>query len=130
MEEWLKQTFDELSREIPAAKKWGIYSTSVVWGILILTFETAVGGGFTVIDAAVDSALAPLMTKGAVELFAAREIRRIAGELSVRYREALLSVLRLQSRRYEECLRSVMFPDTARMELEKIQDRLKTFKVR
>jgi len=110
IEEWVKSTFEELAREIPAGKRWGIYSTSVVWGVLILVFATAVGGGFTILDAAVDSALAPFVTKGAVELFAAREIRKIARELSVRYREALLSVLHLQRRRYEDCLLSFTMP--------------------
>jgi len=122
IEDWIKSTFEELAREIPAGKRWGIYSTSVVWGILILVFETAVGGGFTVLDAAVDSALAPFVTKGAVELFAAREIRKIAKELSSRYREALLSVLRLQRQRYEDCLRSLMTSPATLNDLRKFRD--------
>ena len=105
--QWLEETFEELARGIPTGKKVGIYSTSVLWGILILTFEVVVGGGFTMLDAALDSALAPFVTKGAVEVFAYHEIRKIAKELALRYQEGLLSVLRRQEERYVACIESL-----------------------
>ena len=107
---WLQETFKKLSQGIPRGKKWGIYSTSVLWGILILSLETAVGGGFSVLDAALDSALAPFVTKGAVELFAYHEIQQTARELAKRYQEGLLSVVRHQRDRYEHCLQALMTP--------------------
>lgn len=110
---WLEKTFEELAKGIPTGKKLGIYSTSVLWGILILTFEVVVGGGFTMLDAALDSALAPFVTKGAVEVFAYHEIRKIAKELAQRYQEGLLSVLRRQEDRYVECIEPLTTsPDT------------------
>lgn len=110
LDEWLEETFRKLSRGIPKHKEWGIYSTSIIWGILILSFEIVVGGGFSVIDAALDSALAPFVTKGATELFAYHEIQKVARELAKRYQEGLLSVLRHQCDRYEHCLRSFLTP--------------------
>ncbi len=111
---WLEDTFEELAKGIPTGKKVGIYSTSVLWGILILTFEVVVGGGFTMLDAALDSALAPFVTKGAVEIFAYHEIRKIAKELAVRYQEGLLSVLRRQEERYINCIQSLTTTPGAR----------------
>ena len=104
--QWLEETFEALAKGISTGKKVGIYSTSVLWGILILTFEVVVGGGFTMLDAALDSALAPFVTKGAVEAFAYHEIRKIAKELAVRYQEGLLSILRKQEERYVACIQS------------------------
>ncbi|MBW2303194.1 MAG: GTPase domain-containing protein [Deltaproteobacteria bacterium] len=121
---WLEETFRKLSREIPKGKKWGIYSTSILWGILILSLETAVGGGFTLLDATLDSVLAPFVTKGAIELFAYQEIQRVAGELSRRYREGLLSVLRLQKQRYEDCLFSLSTPPETLERLKTLHSRL------
>ena len=106
--QWLEETFEALAKGIPKGKKVGIYSTSILWGILILTFEVTVGGGFTMIDAALDSALAPFVTKGAVEVFAYHEIRKIAGELATRYQEGLLSILRRQEDRYVAGLKHLM----------------------
>jgi hypothetical protein len=112
---WLEERFEKLSQEIPRGRKWGIYSTSILWGILLISFETVVGGGFSMLDAALDSALAPFVTKGVVELFAYHEIQRIARELAERYQESLLSVVREQHERYERCLQSLMTdPQTRR----------------
>ena len=110
MATWLEETFNKLSQGIPKSKEWGIYSTSLLWGILILSFETVVGGGFTVVDAALDTALAPFVTKGAVELFAYHEIQKVAKELAKRYQEGLISVVRQQRDRYEHCIKSLTTP--------------------
>ena len=115
--QWLEETFEALAKGIPKGKKVGIYSTSILWGILILTFEVAVGGGFTMIDAALDSALAPFVTKGAVEVFAYHEIRKIAGELATRYQEGLLSILRRQEDRYVASLKHLMTTDETMAEI-------------
>jgi GTPase SAR1 family protein len=119
---WLEETFEELAKGIPTGKKVGIYSTSVLWGILILTFEVVVGGGFTMLDAALDSALAPFVTKGAVEIFAYHEIRKIAKELAIRYQEGLLSVLRRQEERYINCIQSLTTTPQAQEALDGILD--------
>lgn len=119
LERWLENTFLDLSRGLPAAKRWGIYTTSVLWGVLIVSFEVIVGGGFSILDAVLDSALAPFVTKGAAEIFAFREIRKIARELSERYQTALLSVLKEQRNRYAGCLQTLMTP---RETAKKIED--------
>lgn len=106
--QWLEKVFLDLARDIPKGKKWGIYSTSVLWGLLILSLEVAVGGGLSVVDAVIDAAIAPFVTKGAVELFAYTEIQKIARQLSEKYRASLLSVVEAQRRRFEACLEPLM----------------------
>ncbi|HEX9910841.1 MAG TPA: hypothetical protein VGA86_08150, partial [Desulfatiglandales bacterium] len=108
LERWLENQFETLSQGIPWSKKWGIYSTSILWGLLIVAFEIVVGGGFSILDAALDSAIAPFVTKGAVELFAYHEIQKVARELARRYQEGLLSVMKEQEKRYEACLDSLL----------------------
>jgi GTPase SAR1 family protein len=108
LEAWLEERFHSLSQGLPWVKKWGIYSTSILWGILIIAFEIVVGGGFSILDAALDSAIAPFVTKGAVELFAYHEIQKVAGELAKRYQDGLLSVMKEQEKRYEACLDSLL----------------------
>jgi len=112
--DWLEKRFDSLSRSLPRTKRWGIHTTSILWGIVILSFEVAVGGGFTIIDAVLSSALAPLVTKGTVELFAYHEIQKITRGLAERYQEALVSVIHAQEARYERCLQSLMMTDEAK----------------
>lgn len=104
---WLEDTFKTLSRGLPKGKQWGIYSASILWGILLLSLETAIGGGFTVLDALLDSALAPFITRGTVELFAYQEIQKIVRELSNRYQKVLLAALGRQHEQYKKCLLSL-----------------------
>ena len=124
LDSWLKKTFDDLARSFPASKKWGIYTASLLWGVLILSFEAAVGGGFSIVDAALDSALAPFVTKGTVELFAFYEIRKIARELAERYRNGLLSLIRRQEDRYRAAVESLVTPAETLKELERLRREL------
>lgn len=105
---WLEGSFQELANGIPKSKQWGIYSTSILWGGLILSLETAIGGGISVLEAVLDTAIAPFVTMGAVELFAYREIQKIGRELGARYRAGLEAIVRQQRDRYEETLRGFM----------------------
>jgi hypothetical protein len=107
---WLEERFQELANGIPQGKKWGIYSTSLLWGILIISFEIAIGGGFTVLDAVLNSVLAPLVTKGAMEMFAYHEIQKVARELGERYQQGLISAVHFQRDRYERGLKSLLTP--------------------
>ncbi len=118
---WLQETFESLSQGIPKHKEWGIYSTSVLWGIFILSLEAAIGGGLGFLDAAVDSLLAPFVTKGAVELFAYGELQKVARELAERYQEGLLSVIQEQRGRYSGKLESLRTSEEAMTNLEALR---------
>ncbi len=118
---WLQETFDKLAEGIPKHKEWGIYSTSVLWGIFIVSLEAAIGGGLGFLDAAVDSLLAPFVTKGATELFAYHELQTIARELTERYQEGLLSVIREQRDRYGERMDSLRTPPETLSRLQELR---------
>ncbi len=109
--EWLEGRFSELARGIPKHKVVGIYSTTIMWGGLILSFEIVLGGGITFIEMALDSFLAPLVTKGTVNLFAFHEIQTIARELDKRYRRGILDILEEQKQRYVSCLEPFLISD-------------------
>jgi len=119
--DWLQGTFQDLSKGIPKHKEWGIYSTSVLWGIFILSLEAAIGGGLGFLDAAVDSLLAPFVTKGATELFAYHELQTIARELSKRYQDGLLSVIEEQRDRYSRRLDALRTPPETMRNLEELR---------
>lgn len=121
---WLQETFAQLSKGIPKHKEWGIYSTSVLWGIFILSLEAAIGGGLGVLDAAVDSLLAPFVTKGAVELFAYGELQKVARELAQRYQKGLLAVTEEQRDRYRRKLDSLRTSDGTVAELKELRKRV------
>jgi hypothetical protein len=120
LDEWLAKRFESLAASLPRTKRWGIYSTSILWGILIVSLEVVVGGGFTILDALLGSALAPFVTKGTVEVFAFHEIQKVTRELAARYQEGLLSVIHAQKERYEQCLESLLPSPEAKAGLQEM----------
>lgn len=122
---WLEETFKELSRDIPKTKEWGIYSVSVFWGIMLLSLEASIGGGFTVLDAVLGTTIAPFISKGTVEMFAYNEIRKIANDLGQRYRDGFLAVVSLQRDRYLHCLKENIMSAEEIDNLRMVKDDLK-----
>jgi GTPase SAR1 family protein len=117
---WLEETFGEMARGIPRSKEIGIYSTSILWGGLIVSLEAAVGGGITLLEVVLDSAIAPFVTRGAVELFAYHELQRLGRQLAEKYRQGVYSVIRLQRDRYADSLRSLQAPERLMAELRSL----------
>lgn len=122
LKDWLNQRFQQLSKELPQSKKWGIYSTSIVWGLMLLSLETVVGGGISMVEAVLDSAIAPFMTKGAVDIFAYREIQKIARELAQKYQTILYSILHRQKDRYLDLLQEFRIPEGTLALFQSLQD--------
>jgi len=108
---WLADTFRELAAGISPHKKIGIYSTSVLWGITLISFEAVLGGGISLIEAAFDSVFAPFLTKGSVELFAYGELKKITHQLNARYESGLWAIIEDQKKRYIDCFEEVTVPD-------------------
>ena len=104
LEAWLEAKFTEMARGISKSKEWGIYSTTLLWGLFLVTVESVVGGGLTLFDAVLDSFIMPFISKGTAELFAYQELKRIGQELDRRYKGQLSSVLRMQHDRYQGVL--------------------------
>ncbi len=114
--QWLEETFQHLAQGIPKSKELGIYSTSILWGALIIALETAIGGGISLLEAVLNTAVAPFVTKGAVDLFAYHELQKIVRELGEHYQKALTASLRLQSKRYLEGFQALMVSPQALQE--------------
>lgn len=124
LDRWLEAKFKDLARGLPRHKRWGIYSTSILWGTLIVSFEIVVGGGFSGLDAILDSLLAPFITKGSMELFAYREIKAVAKELARQYQQALRSIVERQRDRYREAMLTLLTDPRDLDRLKGLSDRL------
>lgn len=117
--EWLEGEFETLAREASKGKRIGIYSTTALWGALLISFETVIGGGLSLMEGVADAILGPFLSKGAVGLFASRDIRRISDEMALRYRQSLISILTIQKERYLQALESVSL---SREDIGKMQE--------
>ncbi len=125
--QWLEETFQRLAQGIPRSKELGIYSTSILWGALIIALETAIGGGISLLEAVFNTAIAPFVTKGAVDLFAYHELQKIVRELGERYRKALTAPLGVQSQRYREALQALLMSPQVLPELKAVMTSLEAW---
>ncbi len=116
---WIEERFQDLADGLSKKKKWSIYTASVLWGVLLIAVATALGGGFSMLDAVLDSVLAPFITKGAAELVAYEEISKITGELATRHKDGLISIVEEQSLRYRQCLTALRTSPEALATIEK-----------
>ena len=124
--EWLESTIRELERDLPRGKKVGIYSTSVLWGAAILSFETVLGGGITLLEMGFNTVLAPFVTKSSADLFAHRELRAIIRDMNNRYREGVLSIFEEQRDRYTSIIAKYAIPESATDELARLKREMET----
>jgi hypothetical protein len=124
---WLEETFQRLAMGIPRSKELGIYSTSILWGGLVIALETAIGGGISLLEAVLDTAIAPFVTKGAVDLFAYHELQKVVRDLGEHYKEAISATLRNQHDRYLECLQSLMVSPQTLDELATVIRRVEAY---
>ena len=122
---WLSEKFRLLAEGIPSHKKLGIYSTSILWGIIILSFETVLGGGISLLEAAFDSVFAPFVTKGSVELFAYGELKKITRELNEQYEEGLWSIIEERKNIYIRSIQESTTPEDVMKSLYAQRKRIK-----
>ena len=99
----------------------GIYSTSVIWGAAILSFETVLGGGITLLEMALNTVLAPFVTKGSADLFAHRELKAIIRDMNERYRSGIAGIFREQRDRYVALLEDCLTTEAARSSLRELK---------
>ena len=121
---WIEERFQTLANGLSKKKKWSIYTASILWGVLLIAVAATLGGGFSMLDAVVDSALAPFITKGAAELVAYEEISKITRELATIHKDGLTSIVEAQSLRYRQCLTELQTPPEALSIIENRAKRL------
>jgi hypothetical protein len=83
-----------------------------------------VGGGFSGLDAILDSLLAPFITKGSMELFAYREIKAVAKELARQYQRTLRSIVERQRDRYRGAMLTLLTDPRDLERLRGLSDRI------
>lgn len=108
LDAWLEDQFFRMTEGIPKHKEWGIYSTTILWGLFLISLESVIGGGLNMFEAILDSVVMPFISKGTVEIFAYQELKKLGEELDRRYKQQLKKVLRMQHNRYNQLLETMV----------------------
>jgi len=99
LEVWLQGRFELLKKGLTPQRKAGLVSMSVLWGVMLISIETVIGGGITLLEILLDTVIVPFIPRGVLELAVYDEIKKIGRELDTRYKTAYLTVLGEQGER-------------------------------
>ncbi|MBI4776141.1 MAG: hypothetical protein HY788_18515 [Deltaproteobacteria bacterium] len=101
---WIQERFEQVRHGLSRTKKAGIVSASILSGCMLLLLETVVGGGITLLELLLDTAIVPLIPKGVLEVVVYDEIKQIGRDLDERYKRAYKTVLAEQRQRVMDFL--------------------------
>ena len=112
----LEEEFERLRAGLSPADEFKLYGYSAATALVLISAEIIVGGGFTLFDAVLDSAILPFIPKWMLDYKILNVLREI-GEAWTAHKEALRGILWKQAKMYMDTL-SNLAPRTAIQELD------------
>ena len=101
IDKWLEERFQKLKKGLTRQKEVGLYSASLLTGIMLLAVESVTFGGVTFFELILDTAIMPLIPRGVLEVFVYDELKEIGRELDNRHRKAMFGIVDEQYARLE-----------------------------
>jgi hypothetical protein len=124
VEAMLEKEFRRLQEGLSAYDQVRLYGSYTVWTLFIVTVEIAVGGGFSLFDAVLDSIIVPLIPKWVLSLKIVEVLREIAARVDGEHRRALRTILERQASLYADHWAGLLPDHAALDELRRIRERL------
>jgi hypothetical protein len=106
----LEAEFERLRAGLTLGDELKLYGSYTVWALLLVTAEIVLGGGFTLLDALLNTAIVPFIPKWLLNLKVVDLLREIGERVDREYRDALRSILEQQGEIYVTVFRGLL-PD-------------------
>ncbi|MBI4965521.1 MAG: 50S ribosome-binding GTPase [Desulfomonile tiedjei] len=115
VEHLLDAEFNRLREGLSSADEIKLYGSYTLWALLLITAEIVVGGGFTLLDALLNTVIVPFIPKWLLKLKVLDVLRDIGRRVDEEHRTALRGILKKQANLYTERF-SVLLPDAEALE--------------
>ncbi len=125
IERLLDEEFTRLKKGLAPGDEAKLYGASIVWTTLLVTAEIVVGGGFTLLDAVVDSVIVPFFPKWALELQSGDELRAIGRKIDNAHRAVLKTILLRQAEVYTQEFQRMAPSDDVVKTLSVLEDQIR-----
>ncbi len=126
IERMLEQEFERLKAGLSPADEFKLYGYSAATALILISAEIIVGGGFTLFDAVLDSAILPFIPKWMLDYKILNVLREIGERVDRAHKEALRGILWKQAKMYMDTL-SNLAPDPPAMdELAALENRIRS----
>lgn len=100
VEKLLEAEFERFKEGLSSADEIKLYGSYTLWALFLITVEIAVGGGFTILDALIGTAIVPFIPPWLLRLKILDLLRQIGGRIDAEHRSVLRSILEEQAALY------------------------------
>ncbi|MFC1835007.1 GTPase [Thermodesulfobacteriota bacterium] len=114
VERLLEAEFDSFRSGLSGKDQLTLYGSYTLWALLLITAEVVLGGGFTILDALLGTAIVPLIPKWLLGFKVVDLLKEIGRKIDQQYRVALKGILRDQGELYLREFRGLL-PDEEAM---------------
>ncbi len=100
VEHLLEVEFNHLRDGLSTTDEMKLYGSYTLWALLLITVEIVIGGGFTLLDALLNTVIVPFIPKWLLNLKIVDVLRNIGMKVEHEHRKALRSILEKQADLY------------------------------
>jgi len=122
LEHLLEKEFDRLRDGLSKLDELKLYGTNALWAVLLITAEVVVGGGFTLLDAILNSVVFPFIPKWMLDVQVRESLRDIARRVDQEHRRILRSILQKQADLYKTTFAGMLPNEESFRRLEDLRE--------
>lgn len=124
MEHLLEAEFNRFRDGLSRTDELKLYGSYTVWALFLITAEIVVGGGFTLLDALLNTVIVPFIPKWLLNLKVLDVLREIGERVDREHRNTLRGILQEQAELYAEQFSRLVPGDTVLQDLRTLEGNL------
>jgi hypothetical protein len=124
MEHLLEAEFNRFRDGLSRTDELKLYGSYTVWALFLITAEIVVGGGFTLLDALLNTVIVPFIPKWLLNLKVLDVLREIGERVDREHRNTLRGILQGQAELYAEQFSRLVPGDTVLQDLRSLEGNL------
>lgn len=127
VERLLEAEFERIRDGLTMADEIKLYGSYTLWALLLITAEIVVGGGFTLLDAILNTAVFPFIPKWMVNVKILDVLKEIGGRVDKAHREVLREILKKQAELYKGAFSGLLPSGEALVELRTLRENVESY---
>jgi len=124
VEHLLEDEFREFREGLSLTDELKLYGSYTLWALLLITAEIVVGGGFTLLDAILNTVIVPFIPKWLLNLKVLDVLREIGRRVDRKHREALNAIVAKQAELYVAAFRDLLPAERATESIRSLMEDL------
>lgn len=129
IEHLLEEEFNRFKDGLSRKDELKLYSSYTAWALFIITAEIVMGGGFTLLDALLNTVIVPFIPKWMVNLKVLDVLRDIGERVDRNHRAVLEGILEKQADLYIELFQGLIPDNETLRQLETLKEKIESYHV-